>query len=200
MPITHQAGNDFTSGSFLREPGWYHLVVADATDTPTKKGGVPIPNAMFGMDCKVCAGTSPGCEDKSIGLNFFHPTPDKEFTQKKIDRILIALGIMQPGDEGKPVSFEAEDLIGRQFVTQLVHSQDPKYLEVNWSDTFHVDDPEVANHPKNADMLSILPPEQRRVGKQGAVTNKANPPKPAPAKQAVQQPVAPQGGNDLDDI
>jgi hypothetical protein len=186
MPITHSVGNDLSSGSLLREPGWYHLVVDAATDTPTKAGGVPIAEAMFQVTCKVCAGTAPGTRDKSINITIFHPKPDKDFSKKKVDRMLAALGVVKPGDEGKEFSFEADDLLGRQFIANLEPSQDGKYLQVAWADTFHVDDPEVANHPKDAVMLSLIPASLRRIGTTtSAPANKANPPMPKPPAVAA---------------
>jgi hypothetical protein len=178
MAISYQTGDDFdTGGSFLDKEGWYHMIVTAASDTPCNRDGQPINNAMFRVDCTVAAGTAPNCRDKTKDLLFFYPNPNNkdggEFGRKIVDRALLALNVIQPDQKNAGVDFTPEDLVGRQFIVHLQKDRDGKYLELAYADIFHVDDPEVAEHPKDGESLAIIPAEFRRIGNR----------KPAPRKE-----------------
>lgn len=186
--ISHQTGSSFdTGGQYLSEDGWYHLAITDATDTPTKQDGSLINGAMFRLSCVACAGTSANCVDKAVDLTFFAPNTSHkdggELGRKKIDRALLAVGAISPDQKESSVEIEAAELVGRQFIAHLTKREGQKFLELAYADIFHVDDPEVAQHPKHAEMLATIPPELRRVGSRPAAApvSAAAAPKPAPA-------------------
>lgn len=183
MAIEYKTGDDYSAGGkYLKTEGWFHLCVTDATDTVTKADGSLVAGAMFQVSCTVCEGTAPACRDKLTDLTFFHPKPDKpEFGMKKIDRALIALNVLKPEEKSKELSFEPSDLIGQQFIAHLELDQNGKYLQLAFADIFHVDDAEVAQFPRDEQMLSILPAECRRIGAVSGGQKPASTPKPAPA-------------------
>lgn len=188
MAFTHTTGEDFTGGGrFLEQPGWYHAVVTDATERPTKRDNSLIDNAMLRVDCTVLAGTSEGCVDKVFDLLFFHPnTSNKdggEFGRKIIDRALVALGVIDPTDKQKAVSCEATDLVGRQFIVKMDNEErnGKTRLGMAYAEIYHVDDPAVKTQPRNEAFLSLLPASLRRIGSQAAA-------KPAPTPAPVSTP------------
>lgn len=205
MAVEWDTGDDFSSGNtFLDQDGWYHLVVAAATDRPTKNDGTLIDNAMFRVDCTVAAGTSPGCKDKTVDLVFFYPRPDAKnagaFARKKVDRALIALNVIDPEDRAKKITIDPRQMEGQQFIAKLVKEEGQKFLSLSFADIYHVDDPEVAGQPKNEQMLKLIPAEHRRVGNRpkpspdpnSARTQAASPSpprEPEPAKQAQAEPM-----------
>lgn len=195
MPISHATGQDFSSGSRLQSEGWFHLQVDDVRHPPTKHDGSLIDNGYLQIASTVAAGTVPGCENKQWELVLKYPDPAKpEFHQRRNDRTLIALGVIDPREPGKPVEFEPEDLLGRQFIAHIEASENngKTYYNLAYADIFHVDDPEVASHPKNEAMLKLIPANLRRVGSIAAPGGKASPSKPAPA--------APTQSNDFSSI
>lgn len=178
MPISVKTGTDFDAGGkYLQSPGWYHVCVTGASDMPTKQDGTLLPNAFLRLDLSVLAGTTPKCEEKTTEITLFSPRPEARdggaFSQKIIDRTLLALGVIRPDQKDAEVVFEAQDLVGRQCVVQLRQQEGKKYLELAYADIYHVDDPEVANQPKHAGMLGVIPPELRM--------RKAATPAPKPA-------------------
>jgi hypothetical protein len=177
MGFQHQAGEDFSSGSFLQEPGTYHLCVTEVQENPTNKGGSLIPNAAFRINCEVLAGTVGGQESKTTDLLFFHPKPgDKNggaFARKKIDRFLLAVGLMDENAKGKNLDINLQQAIGRHFVVKLEMDDDNKFLQIAYSDIFHPDDPSVARIPKS-EMAMGMPGSWRKIGAKPAANGTTN--------------------------
>ena len=180
--IDYQAGEDFSAGGFLDEPGWYHLVVVDVSAPPTKRDGSLIDNGFFSLHVQVLTGSVSGQEEKTTTLTFFHPRDtDKdggEFRRKVNDRAFLATGILRPEDKGKQVSIDLDAMRGRQIIAKLEKSKDEKYLQLAFSEIYHVDDPAVKSTPKSADALKLIPVDQRMVGSKA-------PPAPKPSAPAA---------------
>lgn len=168
MPVEFETSQDTSTGSFLKEPGTYHLMIADSQEHATDKGGKPLD--AFRLCCQVLAGTTPGQEGKTVDLLIFHPKPtDKkegEFALKRRTRTLIAISMMKPINRGEKVSVDLtpNGATGRQFICTLAKS-DKGYLEMNFADVYHVDDPEAAAFPKATKLLAMLPAEWRLTAK-----------------------------------
>lgn len=177
MGFKHQVGDDLSSGgSFLREPGTYHVCVVDVNYMPSRKDGTLIDNAAFKVYLEVLAGTVAGQEGKSAEITFFHPKVQSKnegaFARKKIDRFLLAVGLISEADKTKEVEPELELAKGRHFIVKLELDDDEKYLQVAFADIYHVDDPCVKEVPKNAAAMAI-----------GASWRLAGAKKPAPSKK-----------------
>lgn len=189
--MKHRTGGDFNTGGFLSEPGTYHVCVTDATESPTNKSGALIDNAAFRVAVEVLAGTVAGQEHKTQDLLFFHPkATDKNegaFARKKIDRFLLAVGLVSDEDKDKDLDIDITKCVGRQFVVKLEHDEESqKFLRVAFADIFHVDDAAVKAVPKNEDALRLIPAAMRRIGNQPV--KKEKPAKPQPATAATAAP------------
>lgn len=167
--MRHQTGNDFATGGFLQEPGTYHFCVIDCTEEVIDAKGSIVDNAAFRASLEVLAGTSPGQEKKTCDMLFFHPKPsDKNegaFARKKIDRFLLAVGLIEENAKGQGVDIDMTTAIGRQFVAKMEQDEkNPKYLRLSFADIFHVDDEAVKAIPKCEAMLRQIPARLRKIG------------------------------------
>lgn len=180
--MRHQTGSDFAARGFLQEPGTYHFCVIDCTEEVIDAKGAIVDNAAFRASLEVLAGTSPGQEKKTCDMLFFHPKPsDKNegaFARKKIDRFLLAVGLIEENARDQGVDIDMTTAIGRQFVAKMEQDEkNPKYLRLSFADIFHVDDEAVKAIPKCGAMLRQIPVRLRRVGSTQS--------KPAPAKSGA---------------
>lgn len=167
--------------NFLETPGTYHTAVLAVDENPTTKDGQPID----GFKVHFCAldGTTPGQQKKEFELTFYNPKPtDKkngEFAKRKQARFAMATGILPQAQPGQRVSINLQDAMGRQLVMELEPridqktGQPSKFLQLAWANIWHVDDPAVAQVPKDAGALSLLPANLRRSADSFA-TAKAN--------------------------
>ena len=172
-PATIEGG-----GGFLEEAGTYHVVINEVLEGQSSKGA-PIDGITVTFE--VLAGTSKGQESKTKQESLFAPSlkdVEKEqkngspcMARKKLGALLIATNLMDPAKLGQPINFEPSEMIGRQIVIKFDHQKEmdgegkytveTKYLQISYSDIYHVDDPAVASVPKNADALSLIPAEHR---------------------------------------
>lgn len=175
MAYDYEAGGDLsTGGSWLAEPGTYHLIVESIDEQPTSKDGTLVPNAAFRVNCSVCDGTVGGQRDKTTDITFFRPkATDKNegaFAKKKIDRFLLAVGLVteqQVLDKAR-VSIDLQQAVGRQFIAKLdKEKEDSKFLSLSFADVYHVDDPAVAAIPRSKDHLSMIDAKLRRLPQSG---------------------------------
>ena len=173
MAFKHQAGGDLSAGgSWLAEPGTYHLLITDVQEEVTKKDGTLVPDAAFRVNCSVCNGTMSGQLDKTTDIVFFHPKSDQKnegaMARKKMDRFFVAVGLMtqQQVETKAEVEIDLQDAVGRQFVAKLVKEKaDSQFLSLNFADIFHVDDPAVKDIPKSQAHLKLIEPQLRLASK-----------------------------------
>ncbi len=202
MGFDYEAGGDLSNGgSWLSDPGTYHLTIVEMQEEPTDKNGNLINNAAFRVACVVCDGTTAGQKDKTTDITFFRPKPtDKNegaFAKKKIDRFLVAVGLVTEQEVKDKVrkSIDLQQAVGGQFIAKLEkESEDSKFLSLSFADIYHVDDSAVSAIPKDKDCLALLAPSQRIVKQANApaASTAASKPKQATtAKPAT--PVAPVG-------
>lgn len=175
MALKHKTGTDQSVGGFLREPGTYHFCILDTTENPTNKDGQLIDNAAFRIVCDTLAGTAPGQEQKQCEITFFWPKPaDKNegaFNRKKIDRFLLAVGLMKEEDKDKEIEFDIQKAVGRQFIAKMeLDDEEHKYLRLSFAELYHVDDPAVKTIPKDEDALKLIHPSLRKIGAKPATT------------------------------
>jgi len=210
MPIEVQTSDDAsTGGAFCKQPGTYHAMVIDSQEQAIDKDGKPLDG--FRVVCQVLAGTVPSEKGKTFDLLFFHPKPtDKNegaFARKKQTRCFIALSKMKPADAGKKIAIDLtpDETIGRQLVATLEKEEGKNYLSLHFADIFHVDDPEAAPFPKDANLLASLPPEWRMKpedfgGASAAVPAGGSPSPNGNNGSSHKQPAKAPSAVDLDDI
>lgn len=128
------------------DAGWYLFTVTDAFEgkRQTKDGfemmdGISIETAVVGGDH----------DSKRFTLNLWDPKlsskdQGKSAAQKQA-AFLIATDVITPNDLGKEVEYDAADSIGAFFVAELVAGKPTDsgkvYLELAYSNIYHVDDP-----------------------------------------------------------
>lgn len=189
MAFKWDTGEDFSSGStYLSEPGLYHLVVTGVDESPRKANGELIHNAAFSVTCSVVAGSVSGQEDKTVSLTFFAPNlsgkDQGKFARKKIDRFLLAVNLLRKDQAGaKGVEIDLQKAQGQQFLAKLEKDDQDKYMQIAFADIFHVDDPDAAGFPKQAEAIGLIDPANR-LAKADAEPNGRKQQKTAP-KQAA---------------
>lgn len=217
MAIKHTTGEELNRESDrLNEIGKYHLVIIDATEEVVVKMGSNkgnlVSGAMFQVTCQVGAGTTPGQENKTCDITFFHEGPnDQDFARRmgamRKDKFYLATNLLpakalravKKGDKeelkleaGVEFDINASDMVGQQFIGSFDSmDKDGKYLKTDWVDAFHIDDPAVAAVPKNEGLLTLVDAKDRWVG--GRPKGVAAPVAQAPATKATpaKQPAKP---------
>ena len=155
-----------TGGAFLQEPGTYHLAVLDVDEHPTAKDGKLLDG--FRAQVEVLAGPQ---AKKQAELMFFAPKlTDKnggEMAKKKQARFAIATGVLGAAKPGEKVTVDLQLAKSRQLVATLAHREsqnDPtkKFIDLNFADIWHVDDPAAPQCERNQAALNLLPKSLRR--------------------------------------
>jgi hypothetical protein len=172
--MKHRTGKDFKGGGkYLAEPGTYHMAILDVTETPTKRDGTLINNAAFRATMSVLSGTVTGQEEKIYEATWFDPRQDAKdggaFDTKKIDRFLLATGLIHEADKESEMDINLAKAAGRQVLIRLEKrtSKDGKeYLQLQGADIFHIDDPDCKSCPKKESALSLIPASLRKIGNQ----------------------------------
>lgn len=191
MALRHNAGGDVsTGGNWMSEPGIYHMLVVESTETPTKRDGSPISEAICRVTLSCLAGTVDGQRDKGFDLTFWHGKPGDEKSQayatKRLDRFFLATGLMTRAEIEQKVSKDIElaDANGRQLVLELEERESAtgkKFLDLKFAEIYHVDDPAVASVPKDAAALKLISASLRWPGGKPAGGPASKPQQPSPA-------------------
>lgn len=169
-------GDDQGSGNTrVSKAGDFHMVIEEISEPATKPDGTLIQNSLFGITARVLATNAPGQEDKEWRGVFFQPNLQAKdggkFDRKKVDRFLLAVGLINPTDKGVDVEIDLDDAVGRQFLIRLEENQtrDGKSVyQMKFADVYHVDDPEAADIPKSNDGLKLIPAELRRMNQKAS--------------------------------
>jgi hypothetical protein len=184
--------------TYLSEEGTYHMIITKVNEGHGPKGGT-IDGFSFEMDA--LGGTVDGVVGKSHGETFFSPKlSDKETAQmaskRKMAALFIAADLMRPDQLGKPVKIDLATMAGRQVMMKLARRMDKdestgkytvpsKFLQINYSDIYHVDDPAVKDIPKNAEALEMLEAPFRHNAEYFAPLARKATPKPVAAAVAA---------------
>lgn len=160
------------AGNYLREPGTYHCLVKAVHPNHTA-GGKKLLKAPggFSVDLKVLAGTT-DANGAETSLTFFNgKTSDKDggkFARVKQAAFFVAANLLEPSQLGKPgLKINLAASRGAQIVVRLEKDEhnstsDRTYLQLGGAGVHHVDDPKVADIPKDAEVLKMIPPDFRR--------------------------------------
>lgn len=128
------------------EPGWYLFAVTEAFEGKRQtKDGLKMMDGIS-IETEVVGGEHAG---KQFTLNLWDPKPSDKDQGKsaaaKQAAFLLATDVISPADLGKEIEYETADSIGALFVAELVAGkptdQGKVYLELNYSNIYHVDDP-----------------------------------------------------------
>jgi hypothetical protein len=190
-------------GGGLRKPGTFHVVVNDVREGESRKGK-PIDGLTVTFE--VLAGTVDGQAGTSHTETFFLPSlddNDKNAAMKlrKLTAMAVATNIVQPDQLGQEVDIPFTQMVGQQIVVKLERQMEKdgagkytietEYVQVSYSDLYHVDDPAVKDVPKNADALGLIAKASRHQESWFAWKQKK-----AAAPAASRQPVAAMNGAD----
>jgi len=168
MPVEMEMPNDFeTGGAFLQEPGTYHLSVTEIDEQPQSNKGELLNG--FRVDVEVVPGAGRQ-EKKQAELMFFNPKPtDKnggEMAKKKQARFVLATGLLAAAKPGEKVTVDLKQARGRQFIATLekrkAQNSDKEFIDLNFADIWHVDDPAAPKCELSQAALKLLPATIRR--------------------------------------
>lgn len=161
------------AGNFLDKPGIYHFLVTEAYEGTNQKGemydGVVL--TCSALDGNVRDAKNAFSErDKTVNVRFRAPgMSDKDggdFARKVLSALALACDLVKPQELNKELDIDFTKCRGKQVVMKIRQS-DPnpttgrQYLELSFSDVWHVDDPRTAGIPKSADHLGVIAKENR---------------------------------------
>lgn len=211
MPVyKRQVGANVDRGGSNRieRPGTYHLQVTKLDMEPQGKDGRMING--FRVTALVLDGTAQAngkCieKGKSHEMTFFDPDmqakqSSQEMSQRKQDRFFFVVGAIDENNLDQEVEIDTEAIEGRQFIAKFSEREytdrqgkQQKMVDLHFADMWHVDDVQVADVPKDASMLKLLPLEQRATAEHKAEVARQQ------YEEPVKQPAA-ASAIDLDDI
>lgn len=167
---------DSGGGNWLTLPGTYHGVITHAEEDPTNGQGESLDG--FRVTVQALEGTPRGDDgkfadrDKTIDLMFWHPKlTDKNeglFARQKQAKFFLATGLMSEDQLGAEIDIDLEDAVGRQVVFTLEETEGKtgkKFLQLHFSDIWHVDDEKAAAYPKCQKSINLIPKQLRRIRK-----------------------------------
>jgi hypothetical protein len=193
---------ELNTGGYAMKDGKYHVIITQWNENPPDNDDKPIEGGVE-VGLEILDGTEKSEIKKIRSETFYAPDETKEgggFAAVKLTKLIVAIsGVHRPGVE---VEVTENDAIGRQLIVELGSRPNKKnpnkpYFGIKGANMWHVDDPEVADVPKNADALSIIDPSLRKAPVSDLVSSAA------PAAATAAQPAmagAAAGGVDLDDI
>lgn len=162
------------AGGYLSKPGTYHLIIANVDPEPHSKDGKPL-NGLR-VEGEVLEGTEQSELKKTFEFLLFAPkATDKnngEMAKRKLTRLAYALGFIATHQPGQRISIDCEAAVGRQIIAKFSESESgKKFVDLNYSDIYHVDDPAVEHVPKLQSALVAIPAELRKQTQPTAKTN-----------------------------
>lgn len=164
MAKSYTMPDDLKASSFVEKEGKYHILVTAVIEEPTKENGELIDAIQLEGICE--GGTDPSQAKKSLQIKFFNGTSDKDggaFAAKKQLRLADACNLLKPAKPGQEVEVDWKKAAGSQIIVYLKKS-DKGYMELDRLHVYHIDDPEVADVPKNMQAVKLIPAANRRMG------------------------------------
>jgi len=149
-------GTDSTYLANTKENQGVHLmtvVAAYADQRPTKDGTEPYDGICFVCECFGGANTGKQFTLKLIDGKLSHKDEGKNAFAKQA-AFLIASDVITPDQLGKAVDYEVEHAVGSMLFLDLIlgnpSSDGKQYLDLNYMNVFHVDDPRAKKFPLDA--------------------------------------------------
>lgn len=157
-------------GGRVTEPGLYHLLITTVRDGEGPKGGTI---DGFSFEADALAANVGNVSGKSFGETVFAPDLSKAanvqaMAARKLAAFFIAANVMKPDQLGKKgISVDLGAAEGQQIIAKLRPQMNKNpgtgkydvssgFLEINYSDIYHVDDPAVKAVPKDKEYLDTI--------------------------------------------
>lgn len=167
MEFNTSTADELNEGdAYLDVPGTYHFVIEQIREGLSQKDE-PLDGSTILL--RVCGGEHSG---KLCNLTLWNvDLSAAESRQKHAIRIwtnfFLATNVLQPSQLGQKVSLDVNAASGSQVVAKVERQQkqvdgkwvtdpDSKFLRLAYDNVYHVDDPELASTPKDADALSVI--------------------------------------------
>lgn len=167
MPQSIDTGGAFLQASDLHnDRETFHLAVMEVDEQPTAKDGKLLDG--FRVEVELLAGPH---AKKQAELMFFAPKlTDKnggEMAKKKQARFVLATGVLSEAKAGEKVTVDLQKAKARQFIATLAKrdsQSDPnkKFIDLNFADIWHVDDPAAPQCERNQQALGLIPKTLRK--------------------------------------
>lgn len=162
--VTFETSEEITGGQggFVDAEGTFHFNgvsfhINEKPDGKSYKGWTLLARVVGGTD-----ETQVG-KQMTIYMGDKKPNGSETFWKDLRTRVLVACGFMKIEAMGKPVSFNPKEPGVFQFVAKVKANQDGDrtFYGMSYMDIYHVDDPEVAEVPKDAESLSFIDQSRR---------------------------------------
>lgn len=153
-------------GDYLEKPGRYHMMVVHAEEN-AKMGD----NIVKGFMYELAVQAPKELAGQTVRVYFRNPDSTHKdggkMARAKQSNALLAANVVTPSDLGKTKEVNAEDAKDNQLCIELALGEPnsktgKQYLDLNYANIFHVDDPRAKSYPKDSDILSLIPKEYRR--------------------------------------
>lgn len=159
-------------GNFIDKPGVYHMLVTAVDENPVDKDEDPLDGLKVTL--AVLDGSNVEQKDRSIDLMLWKPTEKDSMASKKQTAFCLATCLIGAHKPGQKTTVEPQDAVGRQVVAKLAWRQkkndagkyeDTDRVDLNYSDIWHVDDPNVAKNKArmNQEALAMIPAALRKL-------------------------------------
>lgn len=143
------------------DPGIYHLAISAVDTQPASKSGEALDGLQVSF--QVLTGTVEGQEGKEFRQLFFYPSPSAKdggkFAAKRLAMLGLATEVISRDQLGKSVDPNWDDMAARHFVAAVKEGSDPKYREIDGLKMWHVNHPDAAKYPKDAEVMEAMPME-----------------------------------------
>lgn len=159
--------DELNSGAnYLDVEGKHLLQITHVDEQPTSREGKAI--AALKVSLSVAAGPSAG---KTVDLYFYEPKSSSKdggkWARNKRAAFAIASGLIDESKLGQQVTIDVQGAVNRLVVAELVFGEPnqngKKFLDLQFANIYHVDEPRVADVVKAfPQIIGMLPKEHRR--------------------------------------
>lgn len=170
-PTSLPTGNN---EQYLDEPGTYHLLVKKSVEDEDSQGNCK--EGAIAVKCEVLAGTSENCVGKVVNLTLFADGSTEKMTdicQRAQVAYCFATNVLKPSDFGGDgieidvaeavnaqifMRLELQDVKGADGHYRKPTGDDKRFLRIAYDNIFHVDDPKMADFPRDAKAIEHIDP------------------------------------------
>lgn len=185
-----------SGANYLDVEGKHLLQITHVDEQPTSREGKAI--AALKVSLSVAAGPSAG---KTVDLYFYEPKFSSKdggkWARNKRAAFAIASGLIDESKLGQQVTIDVQGAVNRLVVAELVfgepNANGKKFLDLQFANIYHVDEPRVADFVKAFPQIIGMLPKGHRRDPATFKTATANGSTPAPQSQ-------PAADDDLGDL
>ena len=159
-------------GKYVSKPGIYHMLITAVNENPVGEDEKPLDGTEVSVI--VLGGTNPDQEGKQLDVLFWKPKERDDMASKRQTCFAIATCLIGHHQPGEKVKVNPQDTVGRQVVMKLSPKrmknkqtgeyEDTKFMDLHYSDIWHVDNTEVKknNVPLHQESLAAIPAVLRK--------------------------------------